>query len=213
MRRKLSVFFALVMAILVLGPAHAQDTSASSPPHLMARQKDGTYAPAHLSQDDLARPGMVCIRFNNYWCVKSSGWQGEVSKDARGHARFDDPVSGARAFARLMYVYRYTHRLKTANQIISRYAPSDDCVGSVGKPPNCPYGINPVQEYADRLAKSVDRKATDDLGLFDADKKINMKVAIPLFIAFSSFELTDKYKPDEELITAGIQAAGLQAPE
>jgi hypothetical protein len=40
-----------------------------------------------------------------------------------------------------------------------------------------------------------------------------MKVAIPLFIAFSSFELTYRYKPDEELITAGIQATGLGASE
>jgi hypothetical protein len=112
---------------------------------------------------------------------------------------FDDPVSGARAFARLMYTYRYIHNLKTANQIVSRYAPSDDCVGSIGKPPNCPYGVNPVQEYADHIAKALGVKTTDDIQLFNENKKMNIKVAIPLFVSFSQFELSDKYQPDEEI--------------
>jgi hypothetical protein len=38
---------------------------------------------------------------------------------------------------------------------------------------------------------------------------MNIKVAIPLFISFSQFELTDKYQPGEELVTSGIREAGL----
>ena len=180
--------------------------------HLLVRQPDGSYIPAHLTADDLARPGMTCIRFNNYWCVKSAGWEGEVGKDSRGHARFDDPISGARAFAKLMYSYRYLHGLKTANQIIARYAPSDDCVGSIGTPPNCPHGINPVKEYAEKLSEAVGLQPTDDLNLFDERRRLNLKVALPLFSCFSQFELTPRYKRDDQVIMSGIRAAGL-SPE
>jgi len=34
-----------------------------------------------------------------------------------------------------------------------------------------------------------------------------------LFIAFSQFEITKKYRPDEELVISGIREAGLLNPE
>lgn len=107
----------------------------------------------------------------------------KLEKDTRNHVQFRDPVSGASAFARLMYTYRYSHGLKTTNEIVARYAPSDDCVGSIGKPPNCPYGVNPVKEYADQLATVVGKKASDDLELFDKHKRLNLKIALPLFVS------------------------------
>jgi len=193
-----------VVVVAVAAPA-----SAAAPSHLQMRQPTGVYAPVSLTPGELNKPDMVCIRFNNFWCVKDARWKGEIGKDARGHAQFDNPVSGARAFALLMHAYRYKYNLKTADQLIARYAPSDDCVGSIGTPPNCPYGINPVAEYSARVAKAVGKGTNEDLKLFTRAGKIDVKVAIPLFQAFSSFELTDKYRPDQRLIVLGIRSAGL----
>jgi hypothetical protein len=195
-----------IIGLLLGANAYAQEPTSSKPAHLQVRQADGTYSGAQLTPDELDKPGMVCIRFNNYWCVKAAGWRGQISKDSRGHAQFDTPASGA-------HTYRYSHNLKTANEIISRYAPSDDCVGSIGKPPNCPHGVNPVKDYAERIAQAAGKKPSEDLGLFDENGKINLKVAVPVFQAFSLYELSsdsNKYRTDADLVLEGIQAAGLQ---
>jgi hypothetical protein len=193
--------------------ARSDDRTRFEQAHLVKRRADGTYTAAQLSEHDLAKDGMLCIRHRNYWCLKSAGWRGEKGKDDRGHAQFDDPLFGARAFARLMYTYRYLHHLKTVNEIIARFAPADDCRGSIGKPPHCPYGVNPVQDYADHIAEALGIKVTDEIALFDEHRKMNLNVAIPLMIAFSNYELPRGYQSDQELIISGIRAACLHPVE
>lgn len=170
---------------------------------------NGVFKQAKFTAKELNSPGMLCIRFNNYWCMKSVGWEGEVGKDARGHAIFNDPVFSARAVARQFRTWWFRDGKRTAFQIMSTYAPPDDCVGSVGKPPNCKYGPNPTEIYAARVAESIRKGPNDSLDLFDASGKLNRSLAIPFFQAIASFELTEKYKVSPELIALGIDRAGL----
>lgn len=86
-----------------------------------------------FSRRDLAELKSLCVTKNNYWCVKTPGgdtWRGQVDEDLAHHAIFSDPAWSARAFARIMRSYRFRHNLRTAREVISRYAPPSDCIGS-----------------------------------------------------------------------------------
>ena len=75
-----------------------------------------------------------CASINNFWCLKTPGgaqWKGQIGADASGHAAFVDPVYSARAFARLMRIYRFRHDLVTVREMARRYAPPGDCIGSL----------------------------------------------------------------------------------
>ena len=75
-----------------------------------------------------------CASINNFWCLKTPGgaqWKGQIGADASGHAAFVDPVYSARAFARLMRIYRFRHDLVTVREVARRYAPPGDCIGSL----------------------------------------------------------------------------------
>lgn len=197
---------------LCLWWAHALSAAAESDTiekrGLMIRH-NGELVPARFTESDLNRPGMVCIRFNNYWCIKSVGWNGEVGHDSRGHAKFSDPVYSARAAAKQMKTWWYRDERRSAFEIMSAYAPPDDCVGSIGKPPDCPYGINPTADYATRIADAVGKGPRENLNLFNEDGKMNRSVAISLLQAIARFELTDRYEVTSELIGEGIDRAGL----
>ena len=101
------------------------------------RTKAGTFeavaaAPA-AGSDALPELGR-CASINNFWCLKTpSGaqWKGQIGADASGHAVFVDPVYSARAFARLMRIYRFRHDLVTVRDVARRYAPPGDCIGSL----------------------------------------------------------------------------------
>ena len=58
-------------------------------------------------------------------------WKGQIGADASGHAAFVDPVYLARAFARLMRIYRFRHDLVTVREVARRYAPPGDRIGSL----------------------------------------------------------------------------------
>lgn len=168
--------------------------------------------PASYTDAELHKPGMVCIRHNNYWCIKSVGWDGEIGKDGRGHAIFEHPSFAARAVARQLHTWWFKRGIRTAFDIMSRYAPPDDCIGSIGKPPDCPHGINPTEEYAKTIAASVGKTSHENLELFSADGKMNRAVGIPLIRAIARFELpkSETYHHDVrvDLIDRGISMAG-----
>lgn len=91
-----------------------------------------TAAPA-AGSDALPELGR-CASINNFWCLKTPGgaqWKGQIGADASGHAVFVDPVYSARAFARLMRIYRFRHDLVTVRDVARRYAPPGDCIGSL----------------------------------------------------------------------------------
>ena len=105
---------------------------AALDPYGLYRQTEaGTLeAAAATAGLDLGR----CASINNFWCLKTPGgaqWKGQIGADASGHAAFVDPVYSARAFARLMRIYRFRHALVTVREVARRYAPPGDCIGSL----------------------------------------------------------------------------------
>jgi len=112
----------------------------------LAAKPSGAYRKASFTSVELKGPGKRCIHHNNYWCVKTpkgDQWVGQTARDPANHAIFQNATYSARAFTRIMRSYRFRHNLRTARQIISRYAPSSDCLGSqrfcpIGQPNNSP---------------------------------------------------------------------------
>lgn len=74
-----------------------------------------------------------CVRLNNYWCVKSAKWSGEIAADGEGHVAFSSAREGALVAAQLLRRYYVDYGRKTALSIISRWAPAE-CVAAPPRP-------------------------------------------------------------------------------
>ena len=65
-----------------------------------------------------------CAKLNNYWCIKSARWSGEVGADAEGHTGFATAADGADAAAGLLRRYYRDYGRRTALAIVRRWAPA-----------------------------------------------------------------------------------------
>jgi hypothetical protein len=65
-----------------------------------------------------------CVRLNNYWCIKSAGWRGEIASDTEGHVAFSSATEGAAVAALLLRRYYIDYGRHTALAIVSRWAPA-----------------------------------------------------------------------------------------
>jgi hypothetical protein len=65
-----------------------------------------------------------CVKLNNYWCVKRAGWAAEIASDAEGHVAFSTALEGATVAAMLLKRYYLEYHLRSAQAIISRWAPA-----------------------------------------------------------------------------------------
>lgn len=74
-----------------------------------------------------AEPAFVarCVRLNNYWCIKSARWTGEIGADAEGHTGFAHASAGADAAAQLLRRYYRNLNRRSALAIVRRWAPSE----------------------------------------------------------------------------------------
>lgn len=66
-----------------------------------------------------------CVRLNNYWCVKSARWNGEIATDNEGHVAFSSVHEGALVAAQLLRRYYVDYGRKSAMAIVSRWAPAE----------------------------------------------------------------------------------------
>lgn len=66
-----------------------------------------------------------CVRLNNYWCIKSARWNGEIATDAEGHVAFSSAREGALVAAQLLRRYYLDYGRKSAMAIVSRWAPAE----------------------------------------------------------------------------------------
>ncbi|MBF9233456.1 hypothetical protein [Microvirga alba] len=66
-----------------------------------------------------------CVKLNNYWCVKSARWDGELATDTEGHVGFVSADQGADAAATLLRRYYLQFNRKSALDIVRRWAPAD----------------------------------------------------------------------------------------
>lgn len=66
-----------------------------------------------------------CVRLNNYWCVKSARWSGEIAADREGHVAFASAREGAIVAAQLLRRYYVDLGRRNADSIVSRWAPAE----------------------------------------------------------------------------------------
>jgi len=66
-----------------------------------------------------------CVRLNNYWCVKGTGWNGMLAADAEGHVAFASAEEGAAVAALLLRRYYLSYSRRSAQAIVSRWAPAE----------------------------------------------------------------------------------------
>ena len=65
-----------------------------------------------------------CIKLNNYWCIKSARWNGEIATDNEGHVAFSSAVEGATVAVALLRRYYLEFGRKSAHAIVTRWAPA-----------------------------------------------------------------------------------------
>ena len=66
-----------------------------------------------------------CVKLNNYWCIKSARWNGELATDSEGHVGFASADHGADAAATLLRRYYLEFNRKSALDIVRRWAPAE----------------------------------------------------------------------------------------
>lgn len=66
-----------------------------------------------------------CVKLNNYWCIKSAKWNGELATDSEGHVGFVSADHGADAAALLLKRYYLDFKRKSALDIVRRWAPPE----------------------------------------------------------------------------------------
>ncbi|MBA1157887.1 hypothetical protein [Microvirga mediterraneensis] len=66
-----------------------------------------------------------CVKLNNYWCIKSARWNGELATDGEGHVGFASADHGADAAATLLRRYYLEFNRKSALDIVRRWAPAE----------------------------------------------------------------------------------------
>ncbi len=143
----------------------------------------------------------------NYLNLKNgaSPWAdagGKESKtDARGHAVFTDPSFGIRAGILQLRAYFFKHNRRTIAEILARWAPATDTVGSLpGAPPNSPL------EYSTFVAGRMGIGFNDKLDIFNEDKSIgNIARLRDLFGAMAEFEIGHGFKVPGEEFNAGLE--------
>jgi hypothetical protein len=92
-----------------------------------------------------------CVRLNNYWCVKGVGWNGMLAADAEGHVAFASAEEGAAVAALLLRRYYLSYSRRSAQAIVSRWAPTECRVmlvangaSAILSPPKRPGAKSPV---------------------------------------------------------------------
>lgn len=167
------------------------------------------------------------LRNNNYLNLKnnpSNPWldaNGASSRtDGRGHAIFTNPAYGVRAGIKLLKTYFIEHGLKTILQIISRWAPPTDTIGS--KPGNAP---NDPGEYSRFVSGQMGAGVNERLELFDSEGKLGDLAQLKgLFFAMAAFEIGNvngkRFQVPEkdwlaglELMEPGITKAGTESTD
>lgn len=130
------------------------------------------------------------IRNKNYLNIKNgiSPWLdagGDSQTDSRGHAVFTDAAYGVRAGILLLRKYFFTHNLRSIAEILARWAPATDTVGSLpGAPRNSPV------EYSNFVAQRTGIPYNEQLDIFKQDRTIdNIGRLRALIFAMAEFEI------------------------
>lgn len=139
-------FYALVLAARALLPGEFGSGGDASQPELQAvaaRYEPGSREVTNWRSEamDALEPKPVvamaavfraerpfvtrCVKLNNYWCIKSARWNGELATDSEGHVGFVSADHSADAAANLLRRYYLEYNRKSALDIVRRWAPAE----------------------------------------------------------------------------------------
>jgi len=147
---------AFIIAIALLAPlaasfaATGEGEEAPAPPQFLPAARSVSnwraQAGAHLDLPPERAQAMAsgaqekgvtrCVRLNNYWCVKGVGWNGMLAADAEGHAAFASAEEGATVAALLLRRYYMSYSRRSAQAIVSRWAPAECRITRVATRPS-----------------------------------------------------------------------------
>lgn len=212
-RVKLSLVFTTVLLIAAAIPVYGQSDSCKNPNGKTYNKNPAFCAPEGtrgagillvVNDETITIPDVRCpclpiaLRYNNPGVLKTprdGGWKtqlrnsaGRPVADGKGHALFGSVEDGIAAWGEWMKRRIEKDQLSTAFQIMSIYAPPDDCVGSIGKPPDCRFGLNPTLKYAEQVASAVNKGPEEELNL-DGARAAGREVLYAIFSAIATFEI------------------------
>ncbi|MBD2746265.1 hypothetical protein IC232_06075 [Microvirga sp. BT688] len=139
-------FYALVLAARALVPGEFEtggDASQPEPQAVAARYEPASREVTNWRSEamDALEPKPVvamaavfraerpfvtrCVKLNNYWCIKSARWNGELATDSEGHVGFVSADHSADAAANLLRRYYMEYNRKSALDIVRRWAPAE----------------------------------------------------------------------------------------
>lgn len=123
-------------------------------------------APQTYEKGDWAPPAPFTtgMRNRNIMNVKQDDknpWKYSTGKDSKNHAIFPSYTTGLRAGIINLRSYWTRHNLRTLAEIINRYAPASDTIGSIAGAKS-----NDPGAYANFLAKQIGIPATSKLMIF-----------------------------------------------
>lgn len=144
-------FFALALVVRVLlpGNSHRPEGESPGPQALAARYEPDSREVTNWRSEamDALEPKPVvamaalfkaerpfvtrCVKLNNYWCIKSARWNGELATDSEGHVGFISADHGADAAATLLRRYYLEFNRRSALDIVRRWAPAE-CNVAIG---------------------------------------------------------------------------------
>lgn len=112
---------------------HPRDRAVSNWRLESARNLDAPIATLAraLTKDAVKLPR--CVRLNNYWCIKSARWNGEIATDNEGHVAFASAREGALVAAQLLRRYYMDLGRTSARAIVTRWAP-EECGTAAARP-------------------------------------------------------------------------------
>jgi len=124
------------------------------------------------------------IRNKNLLNVKGTGWKYSKGQDSRGHNVFPSFPKGLRAGIITLRSYWTRHKKRTIADILSRWAPVSDTIGSLpGAPPNSP------RNYSLFVSSRMKHEPTAPLSLFDESGQVSDKEQLfELVAAMAAYE-------------------------
>ena len=60
-----------VLLLVSISSVTVAQTSSTNEYTSLLKKQGADWVPTHYSDKQLNEPGMVCVRFNNFWCIKS----------------------------------------------------------------------------------------------------------------------------------------------
>lgn len=148
------------------------------------------------------QPNTAGVRGKNPLNLKGgSKWIGRIGQDSRGHIIFKDEIYGTRAAIINLRSYWVKHRLRTVRQIINRWAPPTDTIGSIpGNPKNNP------SAYAAFVSKKSGLPVDGEIALFNNQGGVHDPDQLfRLIDAMATYENGHKYRFDKRWFDEAVK--------